>query len=294
MSKLIVFLVLLGFTQVFSQVESGYERYSLRAKGENVQEEKNGVFIFESDMNDYPSATGIIPFGGGRGVIHQDVENWTLDTIWIHSRRYKYEGTYPFNRLTWFGTYPSADEVVVFKDGIIELKEPPFYVPPYEVIYLWTGVRISETDKTTGSLVFKMPDKGYISLSTKQDSYQYLECNGDFPQNLTVSWVGAEKTWIDTTIASVDNSKNLNLDLSVYPNPFMEIANLSFKLEQAGQVRVSIVNIEGNEVITVADRYLASGEQNLSFNAKMLSAGTYFLLISQGDKPQSYRLIKEH
>lgn len=60
-----------------------------------------------------------------------------------------------------------------------------------------------------------------------------------------------------------------------YPNPFRETTTIDYKLEQAGQVSISVYDITGNEVITPVDTYQGKGEYSFKLSGSKLSPGLY-------------------
>lgn len=65
--------------------------------------------------------------------------------------------------------------------------------------------------------------------------------------------------------------------LPAYPNPFNPNTNISFQLPETGQVLVSVFDLNGREVIVLADQVFSAGTHQLMLNASDLSSGTYIL-----------------
>ena len=71
---------------------------------------------------------------------------------------------------------------------------------------------------------------------------------------------------------------------SAYPNPFNPVTQISYVLAQSGHVRLSVVNLLGQEVAVLADERQEAGEYSVSWNASELSSGLYFArLETQGN-----------
>ncbi len=64
-------------------------------------------------------------------------------------------------------------------------------------------------------------------------------------------------------------------EIKVYPNPVKEVANISFKLNQRSDVKVTIYDINGNIVKTIQQKNMNAGNQSVQFSTSGLSAGTY-------------------
>ena len=63
------------------------------------------------------------------------------------------------------------------------------------------------------------------------------------------------------------------------PNPFNNATLLRFSLPSAHHVTVTVYNIGGQKVATLADSYMQAGIHWVAFNGAMLAAGTYFCRI---------------
>jgi hypothetical protein len=70
-----------------------------------------------------------------------------------------------------------------------------------------------------------------------------------------------------------------------YPNPFNSNTIISFQLNAAGHVGLSVFDIQGNEVALLANDYMSAGPQKLSWSGKdntghPVSSGVYFYRLS--------------
>ncbi len=64
---------------------------------------------------------------------------------------------------------------------------------------------------------------------------------------------------------------------SAYPNPFNPLMNVSIALPETGNLKVTIHNIMGQEVATLASGQHSAGIHNFVFNGSDLPSGTYFI-----------------
>ncbi len=60
-----------------------------------------------------------------------------------------------------------------------------------------------------------------------------------------------------------------------YPNPFNGVTHLSFYVPQAGDVKLTVYNIQGQEIEKKVLTYLSSGSQTIAWDAKDLPSGLY-------------------
>jgi uncharacterized repeat protein (TIGR02543 family) len=67
----------------------------------------------------------------------------------------------------------------------------------------------------------------------------------------------------------------------IYPNPFTTETTIPFELKEASQIRISILNLLGQEVCTIINKYLQPGEYKLNWdgrdiNGTLVTEGIYF------------------
>ncbi|MBU0518793.1 T9SS type A sorting domain-containing protein [bacterium] len=79
--------------------------------------------------------------------------------------------------------------------------------------------------------------------------------------------------------------------LSAYPNPFNPTTTLSFNLDAAGQVKLSIYDIQGRLLTTLVDGFRNTGIHEVTFGADNLSSGIYFAQIETGDRNVMQKLM---
>jgi hypothetical protein len=65
-----------------------------------------------------------------------------------------------------------------------------------------------------------------------------------------------------------------------YPNPFNPSTTFHVALPVAGDVKLVVLNILGQEVAEVVNKHLAAGTYDFSWNAKNLSSGIYFFKLT--------------
>src|SRR4030095_6399087 len=61
-----------------------------------------------------------------------------------------------------------------------------------------------------------------------------------------------------------------------YPNPFNPVTNIYFSVPEAGNVRLSITDIAGQEISIIVNEHFNAGTYKLNFPGGNLSSGTYF------------------
>jgi hypothetical protein len=125
------------------------------------------------------------------------------------------------------------------------------------------------------SVAYSQTDTTYLHLSrSKQKS----------KNNLHLVLPPIKPAVISTTKVSVykPDDKLLN-NVQVYPNPVTDEINLKYDLSRNSNVTIKIMDVLGNDIITLFSQRLEPGEQSYSYtlNSK-LNRGFYFVRIVAG------------
>jgi hypothetical protein len=97
--------------------------------------------------------------------------------------------------------------------------------------------------------------------------------------------------WNDIAVGDeVAQPKAFELGAS-YPNPFNPVTTIPYTLRNAGEVRLSIVNVLGQEVAVLANGLHQSGSHQASFNAANLSSGVYMAVLENGTSVETAKLL---
>ncbi|MEO1022268.1 MAG: T9SS type A sorting domain-containing protein [Bacteroidota bacterium] len=76
-----------------------------------------------------------------------------------------------------------------------------------------------------------------------------------------------------------------------YPNPFNPTTNISFNLPSAESVRLTVYNMLGQQVATVANGRFASGQHTVTFNASALVSGMYVYRLQAGNVVETRKMM---
>lgn len=90
------------------------------------------------------------------------------------------------------------------------------------------------------------------------------------------------------SVKEVANSFSLG---QAYPNPSSNVVNIAFDLKASNNVKVSILNLLGQEVINIADDKFAAGKNEVSVDVSNLNAGVYFYSMTVDGVSQAQKLI---
>jgi hypothetical protein len=82
-----------------------------------------------------------------------------------------------------------------------------------------------------------------------------------------------------------------NVNVSIYPNPVVNQATVSFELKESGNVSYQVFDMTGRMVMNQNLGRVAEGEHQVNINAENLSAGSYILRLSQGAKTNAVKFM---
>ncbi|MBK9730677.1 MAG: choice-of-anchor B family protein [Chitinophagaceae bacterium] len=82
-------------------------------------------------------------------------------------------------------------------------------------------------------------------------------------------------------------------ELAVYPNPFTDQFDISFSLEESAPVLLSVYDVSGRKVKTVADETMEAGNQLLHVDASELQSGLYVCVLQSGDRVMTKKIVKD-
>jgi flagellar hook assembly protein FlgD len=107
------------------------------------------------------------------------------------------------------------------------------------------------------------------------------------------------KHYLTVDVDEQENAINKYNLFDCYPNPFNPSTNVRFSLALSGNVKIIIYNSLGEEIITLLNQSLLSGEHNVVWNGvdknnNFVPSGVYFItmLAEPGFSGETNRFIK--
>ncbi len=79
--------------------------------------------------------------------------------------------------------------------------------------------------------------------------------------------------------------------LQNYPNPFNPTTQIEFSISENAKVKLDIINMLGQNIVTLKDEYMLSGHHNLIFDASDLSSGVYYYRLTAGQYSQIQKML---
>jgi hypothetical protein len=121
----------------------------------------------------------------------------------------------------------------------------------------------------------------YIDQDLQSGSYAYrlkqIDNNGQFEYSPVVN--------VEISVpAEYELSQN-------YPNPFNPSTNIKFTIPEAGLVKLSVLNLLGQEIKTIVDEQRQAGIYNEKFDATELNSGVYFYELRVNDFIQTKKML---
>jgi len=114
------------------------------------------------------------------------------------------------------------------------------------------------------------------------------------PSYMSIGGSGMFNTYnvIPKTAAATNGKDKLLSIIKIYPNPVEDQLNIILNIGKDGtQTTIKIIDLLGNEVLTLANERLNAGEQTKSFTIpSRLNAGIYFLRVVAGSESQVKRI----
>ena len=142
----------------------------------------------------------------------------------------------------------------------------------------WCDINAMNINNDGVVVILKMKAKDLSGLKTgiALDIYENCEFADATatPNELAITAIPT----INTKLTGINPGNGLT-GLSVYPNPVAEKSVIAFSLEKQGNVRITLVDIVGNPLRTIASGDFSSGNHNVAIQASGLKPGMYLLKI---------------
>ncbi len=114
------------------------------------------------------------------------------------------------------------------------------------------------------------------------------------------SWVHNRLNWLDSSIpgqgpcsiVNITENKVYENQIGLFPNPFSNGFNLTYKLNKNTSVKIELINMLGERVLQAFEGNKNEGDYSESINTLQLSSGSYFLKLSLDDLVFHKKIIK--
>ena len=76
-----------------------------------------------------------------------------------------------------------------------------------------------------------------------------------------------------------------------YPNPFNPVTTIKYDLPEASDIKITVYNILGQEIVTLINDHLNAGSHEMKWDASMFSSGIYICRLEAGSYTKSIKLL---
>jgi hypothetical protein len=176
----------------------------------------------------------------------------------------------------WTGDAEGEEFTEILLDEWVDVSEPFFagflsagnFLSMDTDGYFFENTTMVATDDGSGLAWFPLVDAGF-------PGNYYIRVNVDYT-------TGFEAPSAQPAAFELGNS---------FPNPFNPVTTIPYTLRNAGDVRLSIVNVLGQEVSVVVDGLHQAGTHQVSFDASHLASGIYTAVLTNGTDVQTSKLL---
>ena len=166
-----------------------------------------------------------------------------------------------------------------------ELVSPPNdSVAPMTVLLTWNKIQGAVTYQVTTSatqdfanILFASAQLSDTSLlySTGKNSTAFfwrVQASGD----TSAAYSGVWKFTTEGISAVPTDENRAGISIMNHPNPFSMTTTIDFTLRNSEAVKITIFNVLGQEITTLANGFYDAGKHSLFWDAKNLPGGTYY------------------
>lgn len=146
--------------------------------------------------------------------------------------------------------------------------------------------------KPPGNDVMNTVSTGPLTLAVG-DSVEvaFAIIGGNNLSDLKTSATNAQKKYDGLLLATpVTNPKN-KFSLQSYPNPSSGITTIDVNLSQSGQMDLSLYNMIGQNVVSIATGDFSEGNHRFTLDVTKLSGGVYYYQLSSGENKLVRKLV---
>ncbi len=147
---------------------------------------------------------------------------------------------------------------------------------------------------TDGDIIYSGTEQGFVDVSVIPGAASYYTV---FARNTVGEYstpTNESRSYICFNSVGTDEPNTLPEDtgiLSCYPNPFNAQTKIDFAISQPGMVTLSIYDITGRLIETLAEQYYPAGNHSVAWDAGKYSSGIYFAKINTEEGMQSMKMV---
>ena len=129
------------------------------------------------------------------------------------------------------------------------------------------------------------PDSATIQMATFA-----MTGNNNAPRGQSIAYID-NLSFDEYIYAGIVAATSRINNMCIYPNPAATKLNIKFQLLNKEKVSISIHDLNGCEVMKLAEQYFDCGDHDLNFDVGCLSSGIYFINTQSGNSVSHSRLM---
>ena len=129
-----------------------------------------------------------------------------------------------------------------------------------------------------------------LTVKHVSDNFEDITSIVFHPADPSLMYLGIESVHPKATNPGLEETVEVE-EVSVYPNPFNPVANITFRLPSATHVRLDIYNLMGQKVGTLLNANLGPGEHTVPWDGSKLASGVYLYRLEAGETVRSEKMI---
>ncbi|HEX9252089.1 MAG TPA: T9SS type A sorting domain-containing protein, partial [Ignavibacteriaceae bacterium] len=208
-------------------------------------------------------------------------------------------------------SYPTQDGRWGTALGVVPPQALPVELSSFSASIVGNKVKLNwRTETEVNNYGFEIHRQAHTSTSLSVTAWEKIGfVNGNGNSNSPKSYFYEDKNVIggkySYRLKQIDNdgqfeySKVIEVDLGApkkfelsqnYPNPFNPITKIRFNLPEAGNVKLTLFNILGQELKTLVNEFKESGVYTINFDASNLNSGMYIYKLESGSFVQTRKM----
>jgi hypothetical protein len=193
---------------------------------------------------------------------------------------------YSYDRKIFFQKIASDNSI--YKSDIVSASqlESEFILRDNDdnfVMIGWNDGNYYASRVSKGLAIDTIPQFLFSSSSWKNFSFQYSGGKTYWVWNDALTDGTGMDIYLGTNLKfvnSIPKSSRSSILFNSYPNPFNASTMITYSIPNPSQVTLCVYNSIGQEVARLVDKYQTEGYYKLSFNARNLPSGVYFIQLN--------------
>jgi hypothetical protein len=154
--------------------------------------------------------------------------------------------------------------------------------------YVWSGNIITPSSILSPKIRLNAALNNSNGLSVLCWEDRRNDAGGIYAQDINLDGTYGTPTGINPFSGKVPEKYGLKQN---YPNPFNPVTLINYQLPAKSEVKLSVYDVLGREVVVLVNENQSAGFYNVKFDGTKLASGIYFYKLSAGDFIETKKLI---